>query len=113
MKIRKKRHQYCSLTKDSWCKFQRDKIIREESYKENVSIDKAVSDLIAPVYSYKDLDSDELLKKCQHGQTQNIDESLINFIWTRCPKTVYVGNNVFKTSKADCLHIRHFDHKSA
>ena len=98
-----KRHQYCSRTKDSWCKFQRDKIIREETYKENVSIDKAVSDLIAPVYSYKDLDSDELLKKCKHGQTQNNDESLINLIWTRCRKRVYVGNNVFKTSVASAV----------
>ena len=67
-----KRHQYCPHTKDLWCKFQRDKISGEETYKENVSIDKAVSDLTAPVFSYKDLGSDELLKKCQHLQTQNV-----------------------------------------
>ena len=99
----KKRHQYFPRTKDSRCKFQRDKITGEETYKENVNIDKAVSDLTAPVFSYKYLGSDELLKKCQHGQTQNVNESLNNLIWTRCPKRVYVGNSVFKTSVASAV----------
>ena len=70
----------CPHTRDLWCNFQMDKITGKETQKENVSIDKAVSDLIATVFSYKDLGSDELLKKCQHGQTQNVDESLNNLI---------------------------------
>ena len=43
------------------------------------------------------------MKKCQHGQTQNGNESLNNLIWTRCLKRVYVGNSVFKTSVASAV----------
>ena len=69
-----KRHQYFPRTIDSWCKFQRDKITSEKTYKENISIAKAVFGFTGPVFSYKDLGSDELLKKCQHSQTQNVNE---------------------------------------
>ena len=31
------------------------------------------------------------------------NESLNNMIWTRCPKRVYVGNSVFKTSVASAV----------
>lgn len=47
--------------------------------------------------------NDELLKKCQHGQTQNVNESLNNVIWTRCPKRIYVGNSTFKTAVASAV----------
>ena len=84
----KKRHQYCPRTADSWCKYQSDVITGNSTYKERVNIDKAVHDVIAPVFSHKDLGSGELLQKCLHGQTQNVNESLNNVIWMRCPKRV-------------------------
>ena len=43
-------HKYFPHTKDSWCKFQRDKITGEETYKKNVSIDKAVSQTLLHQY---------------------------------------------------------------
>ena len=55
------------------------------------------------MFFYKDLGSDELFKKCWHCQTQNVNESRNNLIWTRCPKRVYVGNSVFKTSVASAV----------
>ena len=83
-----KRHQYCPRTTDSWCKFQRDKITEGKTYKENVSIDKTVLDLTAPVFFYKDLGS---------------DESLNNLTRTRCTKTVCIGNSIFKASVASAV----------
>lgn len=97
------RHKYCPRSADSWCKYQSDKITKENTYKEKISIDKAVSDLIAPIFSHKDLGSETLLSKCLHGETQNVNESLNNLIWTRCSKRVYVGNSVFKTAVASAV----------
>ncbi|XP_066929989.1 uncharacterized protein [Clytia hemisphaerica] len=98
-----KRHRFCPRTKDSWCKYQSDKITGEKTYKGKLNIDKTVSDVIADVFSNKDLGNEELLKKCLHGQTQNVNESLNNLIWTRCPKRIYVGNTTFKTAVASAV----------
>ena len=90
-----KRHQYCPRPAETWCKFQRN-TITGKTYKDNMSIDTAVSDIIKPVFSFKDLGCNELLKKCMHGETQNVNESLNNLIWTKCLKQVYVGNSTLK-----------------
>lgn len=66
----KKRHQHCPPTAESWCKFQKERTNFKYTYKEKVSIDKAISDL----------GSDVRFKKCQHGQTQSANESLYNVI---------------------------------
>ena len=34
------------------------------------------------------LSSDNLLKICLHGQTQNPNTSFNNIVWTKCPKAV-------------------------
>lgn len=52
------RHRFCPRTENSWCKFQKDKITGENTYKENITIDKAVSEIIAPVFSHSDLGND-------------------------------------------------------
>ena len=38
-----------------------------------------------------------------HGETQNVNESLNNLIWTKCPKQVYVGNSTLKMSVASAV----------
>ena len=95
-----KRHQYCPRTVDSWCKYQSDKITGKNTYVERIAIDKAVSDVKAPIFSHKDLGSKALLSKCLHRETQNVNESLNNLIWTWCPKRIYIGNFVLKTALA-------------
>ena len=89
-----KRHQYCTRTANSCCKYQSDEITGKNTYVERITIDKAVSDVIAPIFSHKDLGSEAFLSKCLHGETQSVNESLNNLIWTRCPKRIYVGNSV-------------------
>ena len=62
-----------------------------------------MSDVIAPIFSHKDLGSEALLSKCLHGETQNVNELLNNLIWTRCPKRIYVGNSVIKAAVASAV----------
>ena len=98
-----KGHQYCPRTTDSWCKYQSDKITGKNTYVERITIDKAVSDVIAPIFPLKDLGSEALLSKCLHGETQNVNGSLNNLIWIRCPKWIYVGNFALKTAVASAV----------
>ncbi|CAH0381186.1 unnamed protein product [Bemisia tabaci] len=45
-------------------------------------------DLVKPIF--RDLANPELLKKCLHSGTQNPNDSLSDFIWSRIPKRVFV-----------------------
>jgi hypothetical protein len=77
-------HHLCPEGEDSWCGYQKDK----EGYKHKNGIPDCIVDLIKPIY--KDLSKPELLSKCMHGLTQNVNECLNNLIWNRCPKSIYV-----------------------
>jgi hypothetical protein len=48
-----------------------------------------VMDLLLPAFT--ELASDDLLKKCVHGGTQNNNEAFHHLIWDRCPKTNFAG----------------------
>ena len=98
-----KRNSFCPRRPGSWCKYQKDKINGEETYKHKINIDLAVSKLITPIFSYKNLGTESFLPKCLHGETQNVNESLSNLIWARCPKRVHVGNSTFKTAFASAV----------
>ena len=74
-----KRHHYCLRTADSWSKYQSG-ITGKNTYVERITVDKAVSDVIATIFSHKDLGSEALLSKCLHGETQSVNESLNNLI---------------------------------
>ena len=50
-----------------------------------------------------DLSDDELLKKRQHGKTQNNNESRNNLIWKRYPKDVYVRRTVLEIGTASAV----------
>ena len=83
------RHQMCSHSSVSWCKFQADKIDNTSLYKNNPGLPSVVRDAIKPIFM--GLSDDNLLKKYLHGQTQNNHESLYGVIWKRCPKDVFIG----------------------
>ena len=42
---------------------------------------------------YERLSDPNLLKRMIRGKTQNANESLHNVIWSRCPKTIFVGKH--------------------
>ena len=61
-------------------------------YKESINIPKSIFEIVKPIFV--SLSSDDLLKKCLHGQTQNPNESFNNITLTKCPKVVYVSTAV-------------------
>jgi hypothetical protein len=77
-------HHLCPDGEDSWCGYKRD----ESTYHHKNSIPKCIVDFIKPVFN--DLSKKELLNKCTHGLTQNVNECLNGLIWDRCPKSTYV-----------------------
>ena len=86
------RHKFCPRNENGWCKFQRDKITGERTYKKpSINIPENISKLIKPFFSHKDLGTDDLLEKCIDDETQNNDEAINALIWKRCPKNVFVG----------------------
>ena len=85
-------HQFCPRAINSWCKWQLDKINKTDKYKPKVNLPNCIKELIYPIFT--DLSSDELLSKCLHGKTRNSNEAFHQIIWTKRPKSVYVGRTV-------------------
>ena len=61
--------------------------------------------LVKPIYAR--LSSEDLLKKCLDGKTQNQNESLNGMIWNRLPKSVFVGADVLEFGAYDA--VAHFN----
>ena len=76
-------HRYLSGN-ESWCGYKRDKT----TYKHKNGIPKCIVNCIEPVF--QNLNKPELLCKCTHGLTQNVNECPNGLIWDRCPKSTYV-----------------------
>ena len=74
---------------DTWCQYQSDKINGTKHYKSTGALPIDVRSAILPVYN--DLTKPEILKKCLHGKTQNVNKSFYAVIQERIPKTHYVG----------------------
>ena len=87
------RHLMCPRSSESWCKFQTDKINNTGLYKNKPGLPSVVRGAIKPVFM--DL-SDNLFKKCLHGQTQNNNELLNGVNWKRCTKDVFVGRSTLE-----------------
>jgi hypothetical protein len=80
----KPQHHLCPDGEESWCGFKRN----PASYKHKNGIPECIVKLIEPIFT--DLSKPELLRKCTHGLTQNVNECLNGLIWNRGPKTIYV-----------------------
>lgn len=77
-------HHLCPDGENSWCGYKRDK----NQYQHKNGIPNCIVDFIKPIFN--DLSKTELLSKCTHGLTQNVNECLNGLIWDRCPKSTYV-----------------------
>ena len=82
------RHQLCPKGENSWCKYQSDKVIGKKTYKDKFTIPLIKRDEIEPIFT--DLSSDQLLTKCLHGRTQNVNEAPNQLIWKKFLKDVFV-----------------------
>ncbi|CAB3997757.1 Hypothetical predicted protein [Paramuricea clavata] len=85
-------HHLCPNGEDSWCGYKRD----EESYKHKNGIPECIVKKIKPIFD--ELSQPQLLQKCTHGMTQNVNECLNGLIWDRCPKTTYVEHETVALS---------------
>ena len=93
------RHMFCD--KDSqWCKYRMAEK-KGEAYVEKPGLPIAVRNAIFHIFH--DLSSEELLKKCLHGKTQNNNEAINNIIWTRLPKNIYIGWYTFQIGVASAV----------
>ena len=73
------RHRFCPRTENSWCKWQLDQMNGTKLYKSHISLPKWIHDIIYPIFV--DLSSDNLLSKCLHGETQNVNEGFNSIVW--------------------------------
>jgi hypothetical protein len=61
----------------------------------------AVMDSIQPVF--RDLDTDNLRKRCLNGKTRNPHWSFTSVIWTRLPKIAFVRLDTLKSAVHDVV----------
>ena len=80
---------------------QADKINRTNNYKKKPGLRKIIYDFIRPVFI--SLSDEDLLKKCQHGKTQNNNESLNGVIWKKCPKDEFAGRATLEIGVASAV----------
>ena len=88
------RHRFCPTDANTWCKWQLDRINGGNKYRKRVGIPIWIHDLVRPIF--QDLSSDELLSKCLHGKTQNLNEAINHVIWQKCPKNIFVQRDVLE-----------------
>ena len=94
-------HDHCPKGKDSWFGFQVDEANGTKTYKSGGGLNKVVVSHVKPIF--ENLASDELLRKCLHGLTQNQNESVNGTVWNRVPKETYVGLRLFEIGIYDAI----------
>ena len=97
-------HDYCPEGESSWCKFQRANALGQTPPAHRTTIPKAVGKVIQPVF---DRLSEESLRRCLKGSTQNRNESLHATIWDRCTKSHSGTPKIVET--AVCLAVINFN----
>ncbi|GBN75147.1 hypothetical protein AVEN_260354-1 [Araneus ventricosus] len=71
------------------------------AYKHKNNLPVAVVEAMRP--AFRDLSHPDLLKKCAHGNMQNSNESVNNFIWSRVPKSTFVQIEAFSLGVYDAV----------
>ncbi|XP_046680753.1 uncharacterized protein LOC124367720 [Homalodisca vitripennis] len=83
----KPEHRLCPQGEKSWCKYNKAKA-EGKMYEHKNNLPEPIMQAIKPIF--KALIDPNLLKKCTHGKTQNVNESVNSVIWTRIPKNNFV-----------------------
>ena len=73
-------HHKCN---SDWCDFS------TEGYKHRHGMHEEIMDLLVP--EYDDLTDPQILSRCMHGGTQNVNECLNGRKWDRCAKEKSAG----------------------
>ena len=88
------RHKYWPKTADTWCKYQKGIMEGTEFKGDRINIAGEVYEKIRLRLSENDL-----LEKCLHGRTQNVNEAFNALVWQRCPKQFMLERLCLKFQK--------------
>ena len=105
----KPQHDRCPVGARSWCFYQKALATGQEPgpHRTNVGTPLApdVAEHVKEVYTR--LAHVDLLKRCTLGKTQNANESLHFVVWSKCPKTTFVG--IERVVSATCSAVSQFN----
>ena len=105
----KPQHDRCPVGARSWCFYQKALATGQEPgpHRTNGGTPLApdVAEHVKEVYTR--LAHVDLLKRCTLGKTQNANESLHSVVWSKCPKTTFVG--LERVVSATCSAVSQFN----
>lgn len=88
-------HSLCPPALNTYCKCRKAEVAGKlDALKHKHSVSEAVLEVIKPIF--RDLAHPDLLKKCLHGKTQNVNGAFKNIVWTRIPKKSFCRHKSFK-----------------
>ena len=95
-------HGNCPEGPSSWCSYNRAKSEKKlATYKHRYGLSYEILQHVKPIY--KRLTAPEMLQKCLHGKTQNVNECFNSTIWRRCPRDTFVGHKTIKLCVMDAV----------
>ena len=105
----KPQHDWCPVGARSWCFYQKALATGQEPgpHRTNGGTPLApdVAEHVKEVYIR--LAHVDFLKRCTLGKTQNANESLHSVVWSKCPKTTFVG--LERVVSATCSAVSQFN----
>lgn len=96
----KPQHGLCPTGKDTWCKYNKAKLSNTPYIHKN-SMPESI--MVAMKPTFQALSHPDLLRKCMHGKTQNVNESVNNVIWSRVPKQNFVTLKTLQFGAYDAI----------
>ena len=57
------------------------------------------------IHIYKRMSDAHLIKRMEKGKTQNSNECVHSVIWSRCPKTVFIGKHKLHGATASAVAV--------
>ena len=93
-------HTFCPKTDDTWCRYQKDVVMGENSYTQNRCLPYVFREELKPIFDR--LSSQVLLSGCEQGLTQNANESLNGLLWSKCQKRIFLWSRTFYSCCMQC-----------
>ena len=94
-------HTFCPKTDDTWCRYQKDVVMGENSYTQNRCLPYVFREELKPIFDR--LSSQVLLSGCEQGLTQNANESLNGLLWSKCQKRIFCGRERFTVAVCNAV----------
>lgn len=93
-------HNICPKGENTWCQYNKA-LLSNSPFTHNNSIPEPI--MLATKPTFQALANPDLLRKCLHGKTQNVNESVNNVIWSRVPKKSFVSLKTLQLGAFDAI----------